>query len=371
MTNRQRVLTLLSGGTPDRLPWFSDNDYWYSAAVRKGELPGKYEGDGYFRFSEDNGCGFYLQGFEPFRLYSGDTVTETKVDGDRFTTTITTPAGTLTQVKQYLPASYSHGFVKHYLESADDFPAFEYYLDSLICEPQYEEITRRQAIIGENGVTLCYTPKSPFMKLLTEYAGVESLIYMLADEPGQTERLMGKLRNIFDVAARYTVDSPAEFIMIPENLSSDVVGKQYYLEYLRPYEQFWVGEIRRAGKHSLIHMDGALQGLIGLVAETGFDIIEAATPAPVGDMTIEDADEAVGRRSILWGGLPGAMFTAAVSREEFTAYAKDMIRFMTRAPRYVLGVADQVPPDAEIERLRLVTELCEQYGKYSEGEGGA
>ena len=45
--------------------------------------------------------------------------------------------------------------------------------------------------------------------------------------------------------------------------------------------------IRQAGKHSFIHMDGTLKGLLKHVAETGFDVIEAATPLPSGDMTME------------------------------------------------------------------------------------
>jgi len=37
---------------------------------------------------------------------------------------------------------------------------------------------------------------------------------------------------------------------------------------------------------------------------------------------------------------------------------------MTSAPRYVLGVADQVPPRARWQRIRRVADLVEQYGRY-------
>jgi len=49
-----------------------------------------------------------------------------------------------------------------------------------------------------------------------------------------------------------------------------------------------VQRIHAAGKYSFVHMDGVLAGLIGEVASTGFDVLEALTPAPVGDLALED-----------------------------------------------------------------------------------
>jgi hypothetical protein len=37
---------------------------------------------------------------------------------------------------------------------------------------------------------------------------------------------------------------------------------------------------------------------------------------------------------------------------------------MTSSPLYVLGVADQVPPDGLESRVRRVAELVEEYGRY-------
>jgi hypothetical protein len=68
--------------------------------------------------------------------------------------------------------------------------------------------------------------------------------------------------------------------MIPENLSSEVVGTRYYERYVRAYEEKWFGEIAKAGKHSFIHMDGTLKGLLAQVASTGVNVIEAMTPTP-------------------------------------------------------------------------------------------
>jgi hypothetical protein len=120
-----------------------------------------------------------------------------------------------------------------------------------------------------------------------------------------------------------------------------------------------------AGKRSLIHMDGTLKGLIGAVAATGFDIIEAVTTAPVGDMTIGEIADAVRGPTIIWGGLPGAMLAPKTSGADFYLHVIETLGVMKSEPRFVLSVADQVPPDGLLDRVGAVGELCDTYGRYA------
>ena len=94
-------------------------------------------------------------------------------------------------------------------------------------------------------------------------------------------------------------------------------------------------------------------------------MLEALTPYPVGDLKFEDLAGVAGdSKSILWGGLPGVYFTASVSEEEFERQVKQVLSIMVQKPRYVLGVADQVPPDGLESRVRRVSELVDEFGKY-------
>ena len=364
MTNRERVLALLNRTAPDRVPWFGDLDYWYSSARARGILAEQYQGDGYFRLNRDLGVGFYLQGYYPFNQHNeGVTFSEVR-DGDRLIKTMHTPHGDLTEIQQYLTTSYSWGFIKHFVEKASDLPAFKFYLDSLEFTPAYEEAARRKSLVGDNGVVLCYTPHSPYMELATNYVGVVNLVYLLADCPDEMRAILTVLEEKYDQASALTVASPAECIMIPENLSGEAVGVTYYKRYLRPFENKWIQRIRQAGKYSFIHMDGTLKGLIKHVAETGFDVIEAATPFPSGDMTMQEIADTVTSDTIIWGGLPGVVFTPNFSEEDFVAHVKSVLQVMRRNPHYVLGVADQVPPDGLLERVGAVAALCDEFGRY-------
>ena len=364
MTNRERILALLRGEVPDQVPWFGDLDYWYNALVYKQQLPEKYAGDGYFQLNRDLGVGFYLQGYEPFTaVYEGVEVLVKEEKEERITE-IHTPFGSLTEVQRFLPTSCSWAYTKHLVETADDLPAFRYWLEHTRYEPNYAEAERRAKIIGDNGVTLCYLPRSPFMLMVALYSGIQNLVYLDLDAPEEFAATMELLEAKADGAAQIALESPAECLMIPENLSSEVVGLRYYAKYMQPYERKWVKLIQDAGKFSFIHMDGTLRGLIRPVAETGFRVLEALTPAPVGDLEIEELAAAAGPGPILWGGLPGVYFTDKVTDGEFDAFVQRVLGVMRQDPRFVLGVADQVPPDGIWERVARVRELVELYGNY-------
>ena len=70
-------------------------------------------------------------------------------------------------------------------------------------------------------------------------------------------------------------------------------------------------------------------------------------------------------KSVFWGGIPGVYFTAHISDEEFDQHVIAVLEVMRFIPRFILGVADQVPPDGLEYRVRRVSELVEKYGIYS------
>jgi uroporphyrinogen-III decarboxylase len=192
--------------------------------------------------------------------------------------------------------------------------------------------------------------------------GISNLVSFWADHRSEFEKTLQLLGERFDEAAEASLAVPADCFMIPENLSSEVVGR-FYGKYVRPWEEKWTARIRQAGKHSFIHMDGTL-GLIDQVAAAGFDVIEAFTPVPVGDMSIEAARARARSGPVLWGGLPGIYFTPLVDDDEFERFVRETIVTMVRDGRMVLGVADQVPPDGLRARVARVAELVDLYGRY-------
>lgn len=364
-TPRTRILTLLRGGCPDRVPWFGDLDYWASALIARGERPeGFKESAAYIDWHRSLGVGFYLQGYFPFRpVYEFEE--RLWREGNRRYRELVTPLGSLRECWEYLPESCAEAPIEHLMKSEEDLPALRYAYAHTSWEPAYEFGRQRLLDIGDQGVLLCYLPKSPFMHLVALEAGIAAVTFAEAADPEGFAETLAVMKESFDRAARLAVDSPAEVLMIPENLSAEMIGPRYFEKYMRAYQEEWTAKIAAAGKHSFIHMDGTLKGLLRQEAAAGFTVIEAMTPAPVGDLSIERWEaEAANPKTILWGGIPGVYFTAKVSDAEFDRHVREVLEVMRSRPRYVLGVADQVPPDALEERVRQVAVLVEQYGHY-------
>lgn len=203
------------------------------------------------------------------------------------------------------------------------------------------------------------------MQLFVDYIGLETVMnFAWGGEAELFAATLKSLEKIADEAAQITLDSPAELIMQTENLSSDMVG-HFYAEYVKSFEIKWNEKIKKAGKYSFCHFDGYLKGLLKDVATAGYSVIEAMTPKPTGDLDVSEFKDYVMTDTIMCGGVPGAIFSSLdMDDDQFIEFVKNTINIWTSEPRYILDTADQVPPGAEIERVKLVSDLVEKYGSY-------
>jgi len=370
MTKRDRALAMLRDEQPDCIPWYGDLSYWLNYMEATGSLDEKYLGDGQYQLYRDVGVGFYLQGYWPFReRLCGDVEISKWHEGPLRYRQVRTPLGSIREVWKYLEDTYSLGPVEHFIKDLKDLKVLRYWISHITYEDDYALAERRgRGLIGDNGLNLCYLPRSPFMELMVNFAGVESLTYALFDDPAEVEETLAVMEDRFDLAARIAVDSPAECLMIPENLTAENIGPDFQRRFLGPYEKKWTERIRSAGKFSFVHLDGTMKGIISETAESGFDVLEALTPAPVGDLEFQDIHSWVGSDAIVWGGLPGALFAKTVTDQAFDDHVVRVLKVMREGTlkgerRYVLGVADQVPPDVSWERIARVNRLVEEFGR--------
>ena len=333
MTPRERLLSLLHCEQPDQVPWFGDLDYLATALIAKRIKPEDFKASpAYLEWHREMRVGYYLQGYFPFRAIY-DLEERAWNEGNRRFHELVTPLGNLRECWEYLPDSYAEAPVEHLVKSEVDLPALRYVYEHTTVEPDYAFAYRRQEQIGQQGVLLCYLPKSPFMQLVALEAGITTVAFIENSVPAELEETIAVMKSLFDTAARIAVDSPAEMLMIPENLSSEMVGPRYFDRYMRGYQEQWASEIKMAGKISFVHMDGTLRGLLGKQASTGIRVIEAMTPWPVGDLAVEEWSTSAGNSdTILWGGIPGSYFTPHVSEEEFERHVRQVLNVMRIIP---------------------------------------
>jgi uroporphyrinogen-III decarboxylase len=364
MTNRERVLKVLRGQKPDRVPWFGDLSYWTHYMESSGKMLEEYKEDGMFRLHRNLGVGYYLQCHFPFKAIHENVKVDEKISDNLRITRIDTPVGTLQEIWRYLPESYAWAPQEHFVKGVEDLRAIRYFYEHTSYEADYRQTQERYELIGDNGIVMAFLPKSPLMEMVALLAGIEAATYAKLDDPDEFNETMEVLGKKADEAATVSLNSPAECLMIPENLSSEVIGKGLFELHMRTYEEKWNRRIKEAGKYSFVHMDGTMKGLIREVSSTGFSVLEALTPAPVGDIPMDEIHKWVNEDIIIWGGIPGVYFTDMISDNDFDEFVKSVLEVMKAEPRYVLGAADQVPPGCRFERIGRVCGLVEKYGIY-------
>ena len=81
------------------------------------------------------------------------------------------------------------------------------------------------------------------------------------------------------------------------------------------------------------------------------------TPLPAGDITVDEMTTiAGGDEVILWGGVPGAMFAPPYTWADMEHHIQKVLETWG-GRRFVLGVADQVPPNGDVEYCRKIANM--------------
>jgi hypothetical protein len=139
-----------------------------------------------------------------------------------------------------------------------------------------------------------------------------------------------------------------------ENIHDQLISPRYWERYYLPFYHKRCGQLRGAGIYSHIHMDGFFHSLLPYLSELPFDGIEALTPAPQGDVTLEEMAEHMGNK-VLLDGIPAVLFMPQYTEDELMQMVEQLVALFH--PRLVLGISDELPegtgPEA-LERVRQV-----------------
>ncbi len=362
---RQRMMAILRGQEPDALPLLADLAYWFNAHREDGTLDSRYQHEeGYMRLHEDLGCVYYYDyaNYSPdgFGVLTSsaeeDVETDERTHGHETVHILKTRSGELTARSIYVPASHSSALVEYWVKRPEDLRIIREYVESVRFSPDYEGFLKRDEHIGERGLSLACPPQSPLAVLMVRFAGVQTTSYLSVDAPDEFEKTLECIDQAWDPAFELMCESPAYLFHFADNLSAENVAG-FCDRYLAPYYLKRVAQLHAAGKIAVTHLDGTIKGLLGRIAATGMDGVEALVPAPIGDVALEDIrSEAGSDEVILWGGLPGALFSHPYGTGDILRQVDTIRRVFGTTGRFIPGTADQVPPDADIELVRIASQ---------------
>jgi hypothetical protein len=293
-------------------------------------------------------------------------------DGDEIKRRYETPHGPLFE-RHRLTIDNTWRAVEFAAKAADDLPALRWLLQRRIIGFSPENFRVGAEFIGDRGVPSFWVPKSPYFALAQQWMKHKDFIFALADCPREIEDIMKIIDESYDQLYEQLISSPPEadaplaqklvnIISFGENVAMAYLSPRYFERYVLPWYAKRSGQLRSAGIFTHIHIDGHFKPLLPYLAEMPFDGLEALTPEPQGDVTLEEMAEYMGDK-ILLDGIPAVLFLNHHSREELQACTEKIVRLFH--PRLVLGISDELPEAGDeeaFERLKWVADYSRSRG---------
>lgn len=246
--------------------------------------------------------------------------------------------------------------------SEEDYEVLEYIYKNMNFMLNDEEFKRTEKIIGDEGIIFALMGKSPFQMLLYELMGPVKCYLEYHTNRKKFNRLYELLYNKLKEKYETASDSSATIFWSPENLTSILTPPDFFKEYYIPFYNEMSDILHKNGKIYAVHMDGNLLSLLDLIRKTKIDIIEAFTPAPMGDVSVYEAMKKF-EAKVIWANFPGTLLANA-SFEEIENYTINMIKSAAPGDNFLMGCTESYPMERWDISFGAIQSAIKKYGAY-------
>ncbi len=345
-----------------KIIWQPRIDCWISDRMfADGKLPGRYEGMTKAEIYKELGCsarpyeynGSYRSSFIGGIEQYGET------NDDTTTHYIKTKKGTLTRVTKTTKSSWTSLVAKEWATCEEDLKLMQYVEENRVWSFDQEHFDKTEKEWGDLGAPCIFMPRTSMQSLYIDIMGVEESVYAVMDYPETVESYFKALGESHMRMIEVINKSPINIINFGDNIHSGTLSPSLFERYVLEEYQKRCKELHKAGKFVYSHYDGDNKGLMEYYHATGLDGIEAITPLPQGDVTLEEVKQHLGDDMFLIDGIPAVYFDEEFSEDVLIECTEKIIKLF--APNLVLGISDEISSTGDIERIRLVGKLVDRY----------
>jgi hypothetical protein len=356
MSHREKLLALLAAGAEQSRPYLPDLTLWYNSHLVRRTLPAPWQRRTLPQIARAMGVPVWLP-VRPWRAETPSVQVLTSIGADVRTTSWETRDGTLT-ARWVLGPDGDWWQDELPVKSPDDLDAALALARATTYRLDERELAAQRQEVGEDGLLALSIPRRPYSDLLHDYLGWGEGLFYLA-EP-QVAEILVALEASLERLVEQVVALPGDVLLSPDNLDGQYISPRAFEQHLAAGYARTAELAHRHGKPLVVHVGGPIRHLLAPLAACGVDVVEGIAGPPQGDASLAEARQAAGPRLTLWGGIPQDLLLDTHDRAEFEAAVRQAARQAAHDPRAILGVADRVPVDADLDRLRALPQLVAQ-----------
>lgn len=356
---------IIHGKSNGRVLWQPRIICWYEDRKFSGTpLPEPYTGMEINELYEALGCSNRIYEYNSaIRVIEAPSIKRYQRQLDELRTQhfIETPEGTISCILRKNTSNYGEYYEKWWVEDQKDMEVQMYIEAHQDYEFSQEEYNRIYSIWGENGLGTVYFPRTNVQALFNETMGVEGGIYALIDMPDVCEEYFKIKHENHMRYIKALQNSCFEWVNFADNIHCATLPPSLFEKYVLPEYQCRNEILHQNGIYTFAHWDGDTKALLPYAKETGLSGIEAITPKPQGDVTVEEIKNALGDSVDLIDGIAAILFDKTYPIEALKEQTEQIIHLF--AGHLILGISDEMPSTGDIDRIKYVGEIVEKHNQ--------
>jgi hypothetical protein len=272
---------------------------------------------------------------------------------------IHTPVGSISEESMPTESAYSsRALTKHFVTDIESLRVMTYVAEATDYSVNFEAAHKAMEETGEDGIVLHQLFCVPLIQFAKTDAGYMDAFYLMEDHPDEVRRLLSAYHAKFVEAIRLLSATPADVIEFGDNMDEVMISPKLFERHAVDFYRECKDALKSSGKILAAHWCGRTQHLLPLLPKTGIEVVEAVVTEPMADITLEAALEALDGKVALQGGIPAVMVCPdVISRRDFEDYIASVAQKYRGRAGFILGMSDNVPPNADFSRVEMIAEL--------------
>ena len=402
-SHQSRIMAAFKGEPVDRLPYVPRIDLWYLANSVAGTLPAQHAGRTQNEISRAEGWALHHKyafasvgelsdhallhrGIGIFR--TRDTVVdfvlpkdvEVRVhrEGRLMRVEYHTPVGMVSNTLQYDDKMKRLGIsiplhTEHLIKGPQDYAPACHLFEHMDVVPHFERFNYwAREEMRDDGVPVVahFHGASPMQQIQRDLIDATQFFIHYKDHQKELRALVERMEPLYDKILTICCESPAQVVNWGSNFDDMLTYAPYFKREIQPWIRKASSALAAAGKLLMCHTDGENFGLMDLIRDSGMHIAESICPAPMTRVTLAEYYRRWSGQLTLFGGIPSTIVLPETSEAQFEVCLDELFRAVAPGTRMVVGIADQVPPQAVFSRLQRIGERVEREGRVPLAAGG-